>query len=283
MSSTFINTFERKEEKYILTPQQLDQLKALIGNKIGDDQYAYSTISSLYYDTHQFSMINRSLEKPLYKEKLRVRSYGAASDSDAVFVELKKKFKGIVYKRRIQMSAAGARAYLCGMPYEQAVQIAGGARFAQDSTLLTQNVREIDACLARYDRVDPGIMIVVERHSMRTTDGTNVRITFDMNARWRNENFSFDNGFCGTPIFSNGEIIMEVKALGAYPLWLVHALNELEAYPVSCSKVGRAYQALNPTQSVRTLRSGQFQQASIHQLDTYGNDRFAAKGSILSA
>jgi hypothetical protein len=239
-----INTFERKEKKYVLDCVQFVRFMDSVGYRLEDDQYAYSTISSLYYDTPQFSMINRSLEKPLYKEKLRVRSYGTASDEDTVFVELKKKFKGIVYKRRIQMSDMGARAYLMGMPYGQAALL-GGQSFedAQEKNPL-QNIREIDACLARYETIEPGIMIIVERHSMRTNDGTNVRITFDMNARWRARSLSFDAGFGGMPLFSDGSIIMEVKALNAYPLWLVHALDELQAYPISCSKVGKAYVAL---------------------------------------
>lgn len=269
----FINTFERKEKKYVLDAERLEKFMSLAGNKLGDDQYAHSTISSLYYDTAQFTMINRSLEKPLYKEKLRVRAYGDIAKNDAVFVELKKKFKGIVYKRRIQMSDEGAHAYLTGTPYGEAVLFGSGGERKECSAKLVQNVREIDACIARYDQLLPGIMIVVERHSMRTQDGSNVRITFDMDARWRADDLSFKAGFFGAPILPQGHVIMEVKALGTYPLWLVHVLNELEAYPVSCSKVGRAYQALNPVQTAFCSERA-FENASLHYLDTARARRF---------
>ena len=239
-----ISTFERKEKKYVISPSQLVQLMELVGDKLEDDQYAQSTISSLYYDTLQFEMINRSLEKPLYKEKIRVRAYGTVGPETPVFVELKKKFKGIVYKRRIQMSDEGAREYLSGMSYRGAAAVGGLAFEEIQAKNSLQNIREIDACLARHGAIEPRIMVVVERHSMRTNDGTNVRITFDMSSRWRSVNLSFGAGFGGTPIFDDDSIIMEVKALGTYPLWLVHALNELGAYPVSCSKVGKAYTAL---------------------------------------
>lgn len=240
----FIDTFERKEKKYVLSEETLARFMQLVGDKFDDDQYAHSTISSLYYDTPQYSMINRSIEKPLYKEKLRIRCYDAPRDEAGVFVELKKKFKGIVYKRRIRMSIEGGQAYLEGTPYSEASLFGSALESQKMDTIKQQNIREIDACLDRHGKVDPAIMVVVERHSIRSTDGSKLRITFDRNARWRAHNLQFDTDYEGTPIFSNGEIIMEIKALGSYPLWLVRALNEIEAYPVSCSKVGLAYKAL---------------------------------------
>ena len=240
----FIDTFERKEKKYVLSEEALARFMQFVGDKFDDDQYAHSTISSLYYDTPQYSMINRSIEKPLYKEKLRIRCYDAPNDEAGVFVELKKKFKGIVYKRRIRMSIEGGYAYLEGAPYSEA-SLLGSALESQDMDMIKrQNIREIDACLDRHGKLSPAIMVVVERHSIRSTDGSKLRITFDRNARWRSHNLRFDSNYEGTPIFSNGEIIMEIKALGSYPLWLVQALNEIEAYPFSCSKVGLAYKAL---------------------------------------
>ena len=240
----FIDTFERKEKKYVLDEKTLAHFMQLVGDKFGDDQYAHSTISSLYYDTPEFSMINRSIEEPLYKEKMRIRCYDDPSDEAGVFVELKKKFKGIVYKRRIRMSIEGAYAYLEGTPYSHASLLGSAIESLEMDMIKQQNIREIDACLNRHGKLSPAIMVVVERHSIRSTDGSNLRITFDRNARWRAHNLRFDTGFQGTPIFGGGEIIMEVKALGTYPLWLVQALDEIEAYPVSCSKVGLAYKAL---------------------------------------
>lgn len=264
VQAKFIDTFERKEKKYVLDEETLARFMQLVGDRFGDDQYAHSTISSLYYDTPQFSMINRSIEKPLYKEKLRIRCYDVPSDEAGVFVELKKKFKGIVYKRRIRMSIEGGQAYLEGTPYS-AASLLGSALEAKDMDMIKQqNIREIDACLSRHGNIAPAIMIIVERHSIRSNDGSNIRITFDRNARWRAHNLRFDEGFQGTPIFSDDTVIMEVKALGTYPLWLVHALDQVGAYPVSCSKVGLAYKALCTAKQPEYMSPRQIQRRLSH-------------------
>jgi NOL1/NOP2/fmu family ribosome biogenesis protein len=114
------DTFERKEKKYLITAEQCEAIKAGLANRMALDAYGATRIDSLYLDTPDRSLICRSLEKPLYKEKLRIRSYGAFSEAETVYVEIKKKYKGIVYKRRVRMSREGARAYALGMPYEQA-------------------------------------------------------------------------------------------------------------------------------------------------------------------
>ena len=109
------DTFERKEKKYLVSLAQAQAIKRGLAAHMRPDDYGVTRIDSLYLDTPDHSIICRSLEKPLYKEKLRIRSYGAFSEAQIVYVELKKKFKGIVYKRRVRMSAQGARAYLSGM------------------------------------------------------------------------------------------------------------------------------------------------------------------------
>ena len=239
----YIAVFERKEKKYILDEERLSRFMALVGDRLVDDQYAHGSISSLYYDTPQFEMIDRSMEKPLYKEKLRVRVYGEPGQTTRSFVELKKKFNGIVYKRRACMSLEAAHAYLTGMPYEQAARAWPLAGERQEASSW-HNIREIDACLTRHDRIIPAIMVIVSRHSLRSSDETNIRFTFDHDARWRASDLKLGQSMEGTALFADGIAIMEVKAMGALPLWLVRALGEIEAYPVSCSKVGLAYASL---------------------------------------
>lgn len=117
------DVFKRVEYKYLLSPRQFDSPTESLADKIRPDEFGGSTISSLYYDTRQFAMINRSLEKPVYKEKPRIRAYGTPEDGDPVYVEPKKKFRGVVYKRRVPLTANAAYAFMGGVSYRSAAQL----------------------------------------------------------------------------------------------------------------------------------------------------------------
>lgn len=243
--STVQSSFARKEKKYVLEADQYSQLMQLIGANLEEEPYPRSIISSLYYDTPTFELINRSMEKPLYKEKLRIRSYGTYNPEAAVFCELKKKFKGIVYKRRVQMSEQAAYAFMGGMPYEQAC-----AQWPLDPSKQTidhspaqdaQIAREIEACIARHENLAPAMMVQVDRLPLHTTDGSNVRITFDFTPLYRTTDLCFAGGMHGNSIMNDGQVIMEVKCQNAYPLWLTQAFDAIHTYPQGCSKYGRAY------------------------------------------
>ena len=252
--------FKRKEKKYVLDKGDYLALMGLIGDKLEEDEYAYSHIESLYYDTPDWRMINRSMEKPLYKEKLRVRVYGTMGEKQTgkldqvAFVELKKKFKGIVYKRRIGMSLKGALAFMDGINYEDAM-----AAYPPTSNNLEleptwrdkQIASEIRACIERWQPLGPAMIIAVDRMSLRTNDGSGVRMTFDFDSRWRTSPLGFGEAE-GEQLMPNNEIILEIKAQGAYPLWLVHALDRAKIYPVSNTKYGRAYRAAFPLQPALT-------------------------------
>ncbi|SEO51504.1 polyphosphate polymerase domain-containing protein [Denitrobacterium detoxificans] len=276
-----IAIFERTEKKYVITRRQFDLLMQAIGDKLRDDQYARSTISSLYFDTMEDTLINRSMEKPFYKEKLRIRSYGPAAASDLVFVELKKKFDGIVYKRRVQLPRDLAIAYMQGdVSYREAVRVAAsfGALDAEEalSPSKLQTVREIDATIARYPKLRPRIMVVVNRLSLKSIDGSNIRFTFGFNARWRHQNLTFDQGEGGHLIYGEDErnIILEIKCQKAYPLWLVRALSNLRMYPQPCSKIAGAYTALVPVAQVGGKRVPIYQKQPLERIQT--KDRYGA-------
>lgn len=96
-------TFQRYETKYMLSPIMARKLRKSLPGHLQMDEYGLDTICSLYYDTLDHQLIRRSLEKPVYKEKLRLRSYGPAKETSPIYVELKKKYEGIVYKRRERM------------------------------------------------------------------------------------------------------------------------------------------------------------------------------------
>ncbi|MEY8354354.1 polyphosphate polymerase domain-containing protein [Lachnospiraceae bacterium 54-53] len=218
--------FERFEIKYLLSPDQYRELKKRLAGKLVTDRFGKSTISNIYFDTPDSRLIRQSLEKPVYKEKLRLRSYGQPKEGEAVFLELKKKYKGIVYKRREAMSLGEAEEYL----YRR-------RRPERDSQVL----HEIDWFLDFYKSVVPSMYISYDRVAMYGAEDEELRVTFDGNILWRDENLKLDTGSWGRPLLEPGSCLMEIKIAGAMPLWLGTILDELKIYPASFSKYGQAY------------------------------------------
>lgn len=221
-----ILTFRRYEKKYLLSARKFELLWERLQDHLIPDRYFRSTVCSIYYDSDDYALIRHSLDRPVYKEKLRLRSYNVPGPDDEVFLELKKKFRGVVYKRRVQMSAAMAEAYL-----------AGQARPAEDGQIL----REIDFFLQTHP-VSPKAFIACDREAWVDREDSELRITFDRNLRWRDEDLSLTAGSGGTPLLDNGEVLMEIKIPEAAPMWLAHLLSELEIFPTSFSKYGTCYQ-----------------------------------------
>ena len=210
--------FERHEMKFLLNIRQRCFLENAIQGRMRPDEHGESTICNIYYDTPDYLLVRRSLERPVYKEKIRMRSYGPAYGSDSVFLELKKKYDGVVYKRRISLPLDQAEAYMHGetaMPSD------------------TQIGREIDWFCHSYDRnawfdrIDPEL-----------------RLTFDRNILWQTEDCSLSALPCGHSILGAGESLLEIKTASAIPMWLVSLLNEAEIRKTSFSKYGTAYTAM---------------------------------------
>ena len=217
--------FERYEKKYLLTAEQYERLMEELGPHLVPDEFAESQVCSLYYDSEDFRLIRHSLDKPVYKEKLRLRSYGVPGEDDPVFVERKKKFKGIVYKRRLTLPAGEAVRWLSGQGHPR-----------QDE----QMVREIDWFLKTWT-VSPRVLIACERSAWRDREEEELRVTFDRNLRWRGTELDLRLGSQGEPLLPEGDQLMELKLPGAAPLWLAELLSRQKIFPVSFSKVGTAY------------------------------------------
>lgn len=218
-------SFRRFEKKYLLTQAQYAALRERVDSCMKPDEYGRYTICNIYYDTDNYQLIRASLEKPVYKEKLRMRSYGVPGDGGTVFVELKKKFHGEVYKRRVVMEAAEAADYL-----------AGTARPRQEG----QICREIDWFLASYHPT-PKAFIAYDREALAGREDPELRVTFDTGLRWRNSDLDLRRGDYGEPLLSREQILMEIKIPGASPVWLSRLLSELKIYPASFSKYGTCY------------------------------------------
>lgn len=224
----YISRFERVETKYILNPTQLGAFLPRMAEHMEPDGYGETTICSLYMDTADDLLVRRSLEKPKYKEKMRLRSYGVPGENGRVFLEIKKKVKGVVYKRRMDMTVREAMAYLLSAaPLGQGGQIA----------------REIDYMKNRYG-LYPKVYVAYDRVAYLElgAEAKGVRVTVDRNVRSRETDLDLRLGDAGRLLLPEGTAVMEIKTLGAYPLWLVSALAESRVYPGSFSKYGAAYQ-----------------------------------------
>lgn len=220
--------FKRYELKYLMTKEQKNHLLAVMEPYMTLDKFGHSSIRNIYFDTPDFRLIRRSLEKPIYKEKLRVRSYGRAESEDTVFIELKKKYKSVVYKRRISLPESEAEACL------------DKKRPMPDS----QIGKEILYILNYYKSLAPAVFLSYEREAFYAKNGGDFRVTFDENIRFRETELTLDSEPWGTPILKPDQVLMELKTSGGLPLWMVHSLSKEKLIKTSFSKYGTAYMTI---------------------------------------
>ncbi len=220
------SVFERYEEKYLLTEPQYQGLMAKLLEHMQQDRYGRHTICTVYYDTDDYAIIRRCLEKPKFKEKLRLRSYGVPQADDTVYLELKKKLAGVTYKRRVSLALCEAQDYL-----EKHLQPAEQG----------QIFREIDWFASQLP-LKPRALVCYDRVALFGREDPNLRVTFDTNVRWRDHHLSLVEGDDGALLLAPGTSLMEIKTLRALPLWLVQALSQYRIYPTSFSKYGTIYQ-----------------------------------------
>lgn len=217
--------FKRYENKYILDERQYQAVLRAIERFTVPDKYGQSEVCSIYYDTPDRRLIRASVEKPVYKEKLRLRSYGVPREDSDCFLELKKKYKGVVYKRRIAAPYSDCTAYMKGNGKLESSQIRNEIEyFKKFYGVLSPSVDIFYRRLAFYDAADP-----------------NVRLTFDSDILFRDYELDLKNGIYGERVLQKGLYLMELKTAGAMPLWTVEMLSSLKIYPSSFSKYGTAY------------------------------------------
>ncbi len=225
----FKTVFKRYEFKYMLTSQQKEVILQAMEPYMQLDQYGRSVIRNIYFDTPDYRLIRRSIDKPVYKEKLRIRGYGEIGPESTVFVELKKKYKHVVYKRRVSL------------PLYEAMSWLGGE---EHCALDTQIAREVDYFLEFYRSLRPAAMLFYEREAYYAKDGSDFRVTFDEDVLFRPTDLSLDSPVSGTPILPEGTVLMELKCSGGIPMWMVHALSSEKLYKMPFSKYGTAYKML---------------------------------------
>lgn len=221
--------FKRFELKYLLTEAQKQRILAAMEPYMALDQYGRTTIRNIYLDTDTYRLIRRSIEKPAYKEKIRLRSYRRSDSGQDIFVELKKKCKGVVFKRRL------------ALPESKALAWAAGTR---PEGLSSQIADEIDYFIRFYGDLRPAVFLCYDREAYYAKDGSDFRMTFDDTILCRRTDMTLDSDPYGTPILPDGLVLMEVKCSGGLPLWLTKVLTKERIYKTSFSKYGTAYQTL---------------------------------------
>lgn len=220
--------FQRKETKYLIPTTQFHSFLKDLKKQMQIDEYGLHTILPLYFDTPDDRFITNSMTKPKYKEKFRVRSYGIPKETSMVFLEIKKKVNGIVYKRRMPLT------------YAEYLQWLDQKHFLKNED--EQIPQEVNWLFKRNPDLSPKTMIMYERMSLFGTSDPDFRVTFDQNIRFRSTNLDLSITGEETLVAPEIGVLMEVKALGAYPLWFVELLNDYQLRKGSFSKYAETYQ-----------------------------------------
>lgn len=226
------NIFRRVEQKYLITTDDYNKILSLAKRKLCKDKFFSETICNIYFDTNNNDLIITSLEKPAYKEKVRLRSYGTPNNNSEVFLEIKKKYRGIVNKRRITLSLKEVHDYL-------------------EKNIIPNNsqiMKEIDYTF-KYYKLKPVLYLAYDRKSYYLKEDNEFRITFDTNIRSRTNDLKLELGSSGK-LHIKDKYIMEIKSVKGMPPWFSSILNSLNIYPTSFSKYGEIYKTKGEVKNV---------------------------------
>ena len=222
-------TFKRYELKYLLNRKEKEQILLAMEPYMELDDYGRTIIRNVYFDTDTFRLIRRSLEKPVYKEKLRIRSYKPVQITDPVFVEIKKKYKSVVYKRRLLLPEKTVmESFRTGEPLPVCSQIGDEIQYFREY----------------YKNLQPSVFLSYEREAFYSLDGSDFRVTFDENILYRRNDISLGSEIYGHPLLGKQQTLMEIKTSGGIPLWMSETLTKHHLYKTSFSKYGSAYQCM---------------------------------------
>ncbi len=258
----FQNTFKRYELKYLMTRAQHDELIEVMEPWMKLDEFGHSPIRNIYFDTDSFRLIRRSIEKPCYKEKLRIRSYKPAGENDTVFVELKKKYQSVVYKRRIDLPDAEAMRWLKG---------------ETDAPKKTQIAAEIDYFKSFYDHLIPAVFLSYEREAYYSLNGDDFRVTLDEHILNRRSDVSLGADIYGDQVIGEDQVLMEIKTPGGIPLWMTKFLSRNHIYKTSFSKYGAAYKKYIAPELIKEREADRYEYIRESARNT---DRYTLPGRI---
>ena len=238
-----ITVMKRHEMKYLLNAAQTAYLRKCLEGHMVADEFGKTSIQSLYFDTPDYRLIRFSLEKPAFKEKIRLRSYGLASEDSPVFLELKRKANHVVYKRRVSSTIGKVREFL---------------EEGKDVLAEGQINKEITAFRDYYEDLQPACLIIYDRTAYFEPEGS-LRLTIDENPRYRMEDLSLTSSLDGISLLPKGWTILEIKIQDAMPIWLADILDKGKIYKCSFSKYGEAYKR----ECVKALQAKEVLQCSV--------------------
>ncbi len=216
--------FKRYELKYLLSMEQYRFIKDVISKNSKKDEFGKTTIQSLYLDTENDRLVRQSIEKPIYKEKLRLRCYNLNDDNKDIYVEMKRKYDGVVYKRRIACKENEVKDVLCGRKNQ------------------SQIGRELCYFLSFYSEGLVGKILILYDREAFFDEEDDLRITFDQNLRYRTDHLDFHTSLEGNPLLDKDSVLMELKTGTALPISLLRQMEKIGIRKTSFSKYGRAYQ-----------------------------------------
>lgn len=228
-----IEVFNRFEKKYFVTEEKmvrvLDEIeKHMTPDKNNINRRTYS-ICNLYFDTEDDYLIRTSLSKPVYKEKIRLRTYGTPKKEDIAFLEIKKKVQGLVNKRRTKITIQDAYRF-----------IENGGKVAVDEYMNIQVLKELSYMVQNY-KLYPKVMIAYDRMAYFEKGNPDLRISVDTNIRSRRDNLKLEEGDYGKQLVQPGLWLMEIKTAKSMPIWLTDLLAREEIRRVSFSKYGTEF------------------------------------------
>ena len=227
-SMEYKSVFKRYELKYLMDEQQTETMYDAIHENMRMDHYGISTVRNIYFDTPNYLLARDSIARPMFKEKLRFRSYDTPAENDKVFVELKKKYDSVVYKRRLALPLNEAMDWFCGNGKGPNSQIG----------------KEIGYMKIRYPDIRPAMLLSYDREAYCSDAYPDLRITIDGNILARTEDIGLSSEIGGHPVLPEGCTLMEIKTMYGYPSWLTSALNSCSLYKSRFSKYGNAYKEM---------------------------------------
>lgn len=228
-------SFERFEEKYLLTEEKLQRLLERLGDRIQMDSYGRHTIGNIYFDNDNYDIIQYSLTRPMYKEKFRLRCYGVPDNNSKVYAELKKKYNHIVYKRRFAATMPQIEDFI-----DAGISVEGNEQIQKEIKWFMDRQPQKPKCFIGY-----------EREAYTFPEEPELRMTLDRNLRYRTDRLDLREGCDGELIMEENPIVLEIKYPGTSPVWLGRLLSELDILPITFSKYGAAYRRHLCDESVR--------------------------------
>ena len=267
--------FKRYEIKYLISRSQKQAVLEAMAPYMKLDEYGKSTIRNIYFDTDDYILARHSIAKPDFKEKIRIRSYKKADEKSEVFVELKRKFDHVVYKRRIAIPEADAMKWMAGSRSNYIEEECKAAS--------TQVTDEIEYFCSLYPGLRPTVFLSYDREAYKMNDGGDFRVTFDSNIRSRDYDISLESEAYGTNLLDDNKVLMELKCSGGIPLWMTEALSAGHIYKTSVSKYGTAYQnQIFPVAAQTALAKRETRQAAEMQAENNQKAKSRTKRHVLT-